>query len=632
MSAGWDAEEVLTEIPADELVSFDCAAFEKKRRDAGNKWRWDDDSRYELLVHITKKYGLKSVTDMAQKHFIDEKAGKCYWSTKKNPRFKNSYKVMMDMILEKKGIKVDKNKLGVFFLKNQEGKPEKVWENVREIPTSEINGFDCKAFEDWNERTKGVKNKWCNNTRYSLICYIMKRFELSSVCEISIEHFKMIGCKAAFWSDGKDPQFQNKHSVMITQVLKERGIIVDDTKFKTVLSKEEKQELFKNVPIIELSPGYARDRCETLLIKSELNLIIEELLANPFECELDEFTFSSDWSIVYIAVVENDLKIIYVGSTLDLDERIKQHLFDTHIIDSESDENRGYKFHSYLANNKLKVNENVFIIPVFKCPRGMERIIESDLYDKLKTAEETGGNVELQNMKRPMDDNFNIDSLSTIYKFIDEDVGIEDPMYVGSTNDFWRRKAQHKVDCFSKKSKNKLHTYMRSVKEDSWAKNIKMIPIELVPFGMQYEREKMYIHKYDLIENGLNSADVHLTKENKLEKRKEQWMAYKERNAEKEKERHKKYREENKEKMNAKSREYGQKNRESLNQMAREYRKNNPEKVKESLQKSKEKHKEKNKEKIKQYYEANRDEINLKKRERRALKKANAASTSTDNQ
>jgi len=176
----------------------------------------------------------------------------------------------------------------------------------------------------------------------------------------------------------------------------------------------------------------------------------------------------------------------------------------------------------------------------------------------------------------------------TIYeiKCNDED---KEFSYIGSTNNYNRRKKEHKKSCINEKNNYLLYKFIRE--NGGWA-NFQMNIIEIIECETQTEariREQYWLENKKA---NLNKFNAYSTKEIIKEQRKK----YYEQNKEKINQYRNQYYEQNKEK----EKKYYEQNKEQYKQYQKQYREKNKEQTKKYYEQKKI-YCEKNKEKIRQY-------------------------------
>ena len=191
-----------------------------------------------------------------------------------------------------------------------------------------------------------------------------------------------------------------------------------------------------------------------------------------------------------------------------------------------------------------------------------------------------------------------------IYKIKSLDPNI-DYCYIGSTQNFTKRKCYHKNRCnlINKTSDTKLYDTM---KENGGWNNWEMIPIEeyLCDTPLQARmREQYWIDEIE--KNKLNSIKAFVTKEQKLEQQKEYYSVNKEKYEE--------YRAVNKKKILEQNKEYYSANKDKIAEKNSEYRAVNKEKIAEYKAVNKEKFAEYDK----KYKAINKEKIAEKNKEYR---------------
>lgn len=385
-----------------------------------------------------------------------------------------------------------------------------------DISLEDVDNCNSDAFEKWVKENK-IK-RWTLDTRYDAICFTMKKNNLNSVYLLKHKHLYNVGIsKTIFVGE----EFDNKMSNMIEIVLKERGINIDLRKFARHPTKREKEEMFQDVVRIEMTDAYHKNLCDARKLIELKKTIIEEFIKNPLEHHLD-FIIDKGVSVVYGVVINKSEKLIYIGSTNDFTYRVSSHRAATPIYPIY-DNNDDYicQFHNYIKENKLRIGVDVTIVPICRIPTGFEVFVEAEFFDVCKSLQEQNANIDLLNYHRPVDKKYNIDSKAIIYKWIDlSRAKPTEPLYVGSTMILQERLSDHKHFCFKMKFKNKLYEYMRSQDGENLAPNLKIRAMYVVPVGIRYEIEKKVIVEYDLINHGLNMANVAINLSEKKDRKK----------------------------------------------------------------------------------------------------------------
>ena len=195
----------------------------------------------------------------------------------------------------------------------------------------------------------------------------------------------------------------------------------------------------------------------------------------------------------------------------------------------------------------------------------------------------------------------------TIYKF-----DINSLIYIGSTWNYNNRLSKHKHDCYNENISDyncDIYKYIRDNNID-WndiiIEKIYMIELDEKNDLLKRQTEQKYINKYDSKNNGLNTKNAYITKE----ERKEQMKEWKQNN----KEHLIDYYEKHKEHLKECSKEYYEEHKEEIKQKTKKYCEKHKEKIKQKKKDYYEKHKEEKKIKHKKYYEEHKEEIKLKNR------------------
>ena len=206
----------------------------------------------------------------------------------------------------------------------------------------------------------------------------------------------------------------------------------------------------------------------------------------------------------------------------------------------------------------------------------------------------------------------------TIYKY-----NINGMIYIGSSWDYDSRKINHKSDCYNELSNSYNYGIYKYIRENNidWD-NIIIEDIytqELNEKNDLFKRqtEQKYIDEYDSKNNGLNTYNAYITKE----ERKEQMKEYRENHKEELKEYDRLRNETHREEIKQKNKKYREKHKEELKRKHKEYRENHKEEIKQKKKEYYENYKEEKKQKHKEYYEKHKEEIKQKRRLSYQLKK-----------
>ena len=506
------------------------------------------------------------------------------------------------------------------------------------------------------------------NNLDDIIIAVASKNKFKSLTQLIPKHFNELGLMKAYSKKIFDHKLQN----MFTAVMKNtRNLDVElDKKIIRTKSKKEKEkelkEIFKDVPVLEPPEEWVQKREKYEELKEMIPTIIENLKENPLAAKIELTTGCG----VYLGVeLKNHTIIIdYVGSSNEYHKRELVHILssspnevkdDNDVLElgnviSECSSNDKFKkyssdFHKHIIGNDLKWGEDIFLIPIIECPVGFETLLEADVYDYLSSPINCTLNVELKNTYRPLTDGVDVNSLAAIYEI--STFNALDPNRYGGSVSFHRycdRRDDHfRIGFGEKESTKKIYKWifgakplkraraLQQMKADNLHQNIQMKPVLVVPIYMRFDQEKKFIKDNNLVENGLNMANVNVTKE----EHKERMRLWRIKNAEAITKSRKIYEEKNKEIIKTKRKENYDKNPEFFREKSKNWSKNNPEKVQMNNKKQYEKNKEKNqeyqRERRKNLSREKKDQYNEARRMARAEKKAKSAaakaSTSTDN-
>ena len=393
-----------------------------------------------------------------------------------------------------------------------------------DVDPLDVQNFDSASFLA-RRAELGTRWRWDNDNRYEAILHLMHINNLQSASQLKVIHFTKGRFDRAY-SQKINIEFDNLVSVMVVKTLAHHGITLDPARFKQTV--KERKDMLASVPVYtppDENGELLRNRCDVEAMLPEAPGIVADLVTSLGSTDCDYASlgllapgvtvqsdvFNGDHTgVVYVAVVVSSGCVIYVGSTTHLYERVK-----THKIRGNNGDNKD--LYKYLADNNLVIGEGVAIVPIWTGPVGFETLVEAACYDALKAIHDDGGGeprVTLQNGCRPLKLGIDINTRSYIYEISQGDKRL----YIGSTNNFNQRKARHNHNCYTDKVGNKLYSHIRSINDTVWPEGlVKVTPIELVPIYVRYAREKQLIVEHDLINNGLNSANLHCTPQEKKE-------------------------------------------------------------------------------------------------------------------
>ena len=212
---------------------------------------------------------------------------------------------------------------------------------------------------------------------------------------------------------------------------------------------------------------------------------------------------------------------------------------------------------------------------------------------------------------------------SMIYKLCCKNTDITD-IYVGSTTNFDRRKAQHKSNC-NNENREGYNIYLyQFIRANGGFQNWDMILIENVNVDNKRDLEKIERKFIDELKPSLNTTTPYRTKDERKEYEKEHSKKYRKENKTKIKEKRKIYYEEHKTELLEQKKEYHKENKEKKDEKKEQrkgYNKKTYEKNKTQILEQKKEYYENNKtelkEKNKKYHEKNKTELNEKKKEYR---------------
>lgn len=438
---------------------------------------------------------------------------------------------------------------------------------LTDVPRTDVENFDSAAFLARRAENK-MAWRWTPDNRYEAILYLLKINGLESASQLTVNHFARSRFDRAY-SQKKNPEFHS-HSDMIIKTLAHRGIALDPARFKPTMKalKQERDGVLSSVPLYtppDETGALRRNICDVEAMLPEAPGVVADLitslgggcdhaslgLLSPGVTVRSDVFNADHTGVVYVAVVVSPARVIYVGSSTHLWERVKTHKTGG----NNGDDREIYK---YLVDNNLVIGEGVVIVPIWTGQVGFETLMEAACYDALKVVQDDGGDeplVNLQNRCRPLKVGVGISTLSFIYEMREN----ERLLYIGSTNNFYERRVRHIRNCYKDQVGNKLYNHIRSINDTAWPEDlIKMVPIEKVPIYFRYRREKELIEQHDLINCGLNSGNLCVTPSEKKEQSVIYQKQYHEQHREQRLEMHKAYYETHKDELKAYRKEHSQ--------------------------------------------------------------------------
>lgn len=369
-----------------------------------------------------------------------------------------------------------------------------------EIPDSLkecVENFDIEEFEDWNEKTKGKHDKWKQRPISDSLVYLLKKFKLKSIYQLSKQHWDLI---RGAWMR---PVFKSNPRIMAVEALRELNVHIELCKFPMSVHEQfqMRKQVMKKVPMFAPTTSQLHDKSCMLMLMNCIQDVVNDLAIDLMRCQLIVNMICG----VYVVYIKSSLQIIYLGSTHDLVERKLSHKYE--FENDRSDGGKCKELYQFMKDNSLTFDDVEFM-PIMETIEGFEILFEAEFYDKMKPNDA----FSLTNSQRPIDEMYNIDSMTTIYR-IDDFKRDKVQLYVGSSNDPFRRFVAHLRDCFNKINKSKydkeLYKYVRTINENKWEyPRIRFIPIELCPIWIRFQRETHWIDHYDLVQNGFNTMNV----------------------------------------------------------------------------------------------------------------------------
>ena len=169
---------------------------------------------------------------------------------------------------------------------------------------------------------------------------------------------------------------------------------------------------------------------------------------------------------------------------------------------------------------------------------------------------------------------------SLIYKLCCNDTNIKEE-YVGSTTDFTRRKACHKLRCNNPNSKEYNFKVYQFIRQNNGWDNWSMILVENFPCENELQLKQRERHFIELLESKLNCYIPMRTKKEYLVENADKIKAYRVKNADKIKEREKVYRVKNADKIKEQKKAYNIENSDKIKEREKVYRVKNADKIKE---------------------------------------------------
>ena len=379
-----------------------------------------------------------------------------------------------------------------------------------------MSRLDVSKFEEWlsasrseeqlDDNTK-FSRKWDDEQRFRLILWIMITNKLETVFDINIKHFvtQRFGGLRASYRD-----YDCTHSKMIIEVLRNKGIVFEEDWLTQAEKTQQRNEYLESVTKygvpVERFVGYHGAK---LVIDH-----VPTLVANG----LQPVSVSKDDKIgcCYIVRDSTTKDVIYVGSSLEFHQRVKNHI--RNCLMPRTKEHFQKPLYVFIRNTYKNFDKLEFV-PVAIVPVGFEKLLEAEFYRHLEHHH------TLRNGVVPTINS--IDDIGYIYVF--KEITTNTVFYVGSTNNFYMRYRLHSSSCYNPNAgheSNKLaYLKIRSMdpSRTSWPDDlIRMEPIEAgVPVWLLKEREQHYIDLYKVDNDTacLNPVNAVTSIDEKKEKR-----------------------------------------------------------------------------------------------------------------
>lgn len=539
------------------LDSFDMNTFDVNKYQNMKYDEWTNNDRFQLILYIMTVNKLKSFYKITSRQL--NKFKKSYTT------IYDKHRVMVSVVLKEKCIDVNDDN---FFIRSQNIVPQTIDDNVDVNFEDDLKNFDISTFNvSYYEHL--TFDKWTIMDRYKMILYVMKVNKLQTVYDITSRQIMQ-------FLKSFDAIYK-KHSAMIKDVFQKLKIQVDENKFKLCskdmqkINEDNANKLWEAALVYSPTETELQNKKDAIIIiKEEIPKIVQDLNENGINNFLSyRFDKFEDDAIVYIAYQHSTKKILYVGSSNDFSHREGSHksLFETSLVGKRY----STEFYNYVKENNTS-SKDIEIIPILKCELGFEKLFECEFYDLFKLIQDNPL-IKLLNGPRPFRNIFSIESQSLIYAFVD-DMDNEKILYIGSTNDSHERMITYVKNCYVDKHQTKLFKFVIQRGPEEWPASIRMKGIEQCPIFLRFHREKFYIDKFDVIENGLNAQNIIIGK-NKAEHRKQVETEYRKNNKDKIQAYHKQLREKKGDELRAKSRAHYAANKEQK----KEYQQQNKEKI-----------------------------------------------------
>ena len=190
-----------------------------------------------------------------------------------------------------------------------------------------------------------------------------------------------------------------------------------------------------------------------------------------------------------------------------------------------------------------------------------------------------------------------------------------DFIYVGCTQNFTRRKQQHKINSNSINSKSHYKLYCTINEYGGW-ENWHMKPLEICDSSIQTKRQaELREEEWRLkLKAQLNSQRAFRSEEEKAEYNKQKYKDWNNNNKDHSKEQRKNYRTENAEKVKLQKAEFYETNKDEIRVKQTAYREENKDKITEQKKQHYQANKKEVLEKVNKYREENKEAINEKKK------------------
>lgn len=461
----------LQKFKGEEMEEFDALLK------SGKIFKWVLESRYKMLLYIMAIKNYSNPRQITAKDFVlDFKNFQGVYQRHK------SHITMIELTVNNTLFPEESDEIFTINA-NGETDPNKLFQMY-------LDKFKVEKKEDFIQYLNSGKGIcWDTENRFLLTLLVCDEKKYKNVCTIKQTDYETNygNFRAAF------NEYGGKHKLMIREIFSKKGIVFENNEDMMTLAEKKKfrQQYLDNVPMFDTN-SITDDQWNAYHISKKIINNLSNIISDGLkEIHIDT---SYKLGVSYVIWDVNTKNVLYVGSTDEFAERKKNH-FKNCFHPNASDYNKPI----YIYIRERYSNwDYLDIIPLVSCPVGFELFVEAALYNLLKHK------YTLFNGQVPTYSS--IDDIGYIYWF--RKIMNNEKFYVGSTNDFYKRRDIHWSHCYldlKQYVKKEAYQVIREIDSVKFPKDkVAIEAIEKMPIWIMKEREQYYIDLYGIS----NSADA----------------------------------------------------------------------------------------------------------------------------